>query len=82
MLIAHQLRLLNNYESLYALLIGMSDVSIDRLAQTHMLVQPNSDVVNSFASHQRLMSSQNGFADYKRALEADLTYGRPAIPLL
>lgn len=82
MLIAHQLRRLNNYDSLYALLSGMNETSIHRLTQTHALVQPNPDVAKDFQSHNKLMDPRGGYTHYRRALSADVSHGRPAIPLV
>ncbi|WVQ82300.1 hypothetical protein IAT38_004428 [Cryptococcus sp. DSM 104549] len=81
--IAHHLRRLNNYESLYALISGMRETSIHRLAATHALVQfANNDDDRHFQSHLKLMDARGGYVHYRRALQADISHGRGAIPLL
>jgi len=82
MMIAHQLRRLDNYDSLYAVVSGMRETSIHRLAQTHALVQPALEVVKDFQSHCKLMDPQANYKHYQTALRSDVDNGRPAIPLL
>jgi len=82
MMISHQLRRMNNYDSLYAVLSGMRETSVYRLAQTHALVQPAPEVIKDFQSHCKLMDPGANYMHYQRALTADVGHGRPAIPLL
>ncbi|ORY34095.1 ras guanine nucleotide exchange factor domain-containing protein [Naematelia encephala] len=82
MLISHQLRRLNNYDGLYAVISGMSETSVHRLHQTHQLVQAAAGLQNDFQSHIKLMDTRGGYMYYRRVLAADMLHGRPAIPLL
>jgi hypothetical protein len=79
--VTHHLRRLNNYDSLYAIVSGMRETSIHRLAQTHALVNalPES---RGFEELANLMDPRGGYAEYTKALETDITRGSPAIPLL
>lgn len=81
-LIAHQLRRLNNYDSLYALISGMKETSIHRLSQTHALISPLAPGQKEFQSHSKLMDPRGGYTLYRRALEADVDNENTAIPLL
>jgi hypothetical protein len=82
MLVAHQLRRLNNYDSLYAVISGMRETSVHRLAATHSLVQVGSGVQKEWQSHSRLMDPRGGYGTYRKALAADMSHGSPAIPLM
>lgn len=82
MSIAHQLRRLNNYDSLYAVISGMRETSVHRLAQTHQLVRVPQGLERDFQSHLKLMDPRGGYLHYRRALQADIMHGRPVIPLL
>nr|WVH01957.1 ras guanyl-nucleotide exchange factor [Naematelia aurantialba] len=84
MLIAHQLRRLNNYDCLYAITSGMSETSVHRLAQTQQLVvaQAAPALQQDFKSHMDLMEPRGGYLRYRKAIAADLAHGRSAIPLL
>ncbi|WVF71424.1 hypothetical protein IAT40_006228 [Kwoniella sp. CBS 6097] len=81
-IISHQLRRLNNYDTLYALISGMREASVDRLASTHALVQVAPNIEKDFQSHLKLMDPRGGYVHYRRALQADISNGRASIPLL
>lgn len=80
--IARRLRKLNNYDSLCAVIAGLRETSIHRLGQTHALVKLDPLIMRDFQSHLRLMDPRGGYTHYRRALQADATYGHAAIPLL
>jgi hypothetical protein len=67
---------------LYAVISGMRETSIHRLSQTHALVKVGIGIDKDFQSHLKLMDPRGGYTHYRRALEADMSNGRPAIPLL
>ena len=81
-LIAHQLRRLHNYDSLYAVISGMKETSIHRLSHTHALVQLGPGIEKDWQSHLKLMDARGGYVHYRRALQADLSHDRAAIPLM
>ena len=78
----HHLRKFRNYDSLYAVISGLRETSIIRLAQTHQLVQISLEGQKEFQSHLKLMEPRGGYANYNRTLAEDLAQGRPVIPLL
>ncbi|BEI89643.1 uncharacterized protein CcaverHIS019_0210050 [Cutaneotrichosporon cavernicola] len=80
--IAHQLRKLNNYDCLCAVLSGLRETSIHRLGQTHQLVRLEPHLMRDYQSHLKLMDARNGYGHYRRALQADTSYNHTAIPLL
>lgn len=80
--ITHHLRRLNNYDSLYAVISGMREISIHRLSQTHALMDSLSPAIKEFEGHVRLMNPQAGYAEYTKALQVDISQGSSAIPLL
>lgn len=80
--VAVQLRRLNNYDSLCAVISGLKETSVHRLSQTQALVRLEHILGRDFLSHQRLMDPRNSYQHYRRALHADSTYGHTAIPLL
>ena len=82
MLVAHHLRRLNDYESLYAVISGMRETSVQRLSQTQQLVQPAPGIEKEFQHHLNLLDPGGGYARYRRALQADLADEHAAIPLL
>lgn len=81
MVIAHHLRRLNNYESLCAVMSGMLETSIHRLTQTHALVNRQTTHARDFEGYVKLMDPRNGYAQYRKVLDPDLS-DPPAIPLL
>ena len=81
MLITHQLRRQSNYDGLYAIISGMQETSVHRLTQTHALVYPSVST-REFENHLKLMDPRGGYGAYRRAIQADLTQGKSAIPLL
>ena len=81
-LIAHQLRRMKNYDSLYAVISGMQETSIHRLSQTHQAVQLGPGILKDWQSHLKLMDPRGGYVHYRRALQSDLSHGRAAIPLM
>lgn len=80
--IAHRLRRLNNYDGLCAVIAGLRETSIHRLSQTHAFVRLEPQLSRDFQSHIRLVDPRSGYMHYRRALQADSTYGHNAIPLL
>lgn len=80
--IAHQLRKLNNYDCLCAVLSGLRETSIHRLSQTHQLVRLEPQLMRDYQSHLKLMDARNGYGHYRRELQADTSYNHMAIPLL
>lgn len=80
--ISRQLRRSNNYDSLYAMISGMQETSVHRLGATHALVQISPNIEKDFQSHLKLVDPRGAYVHYRRALQADISHGRPAIPLL
>ncbi|WVO16238.1 hypothetical protein L204_103909 [Cryptococcus depauperatus] len=81
-LIAHQLRRLNNYDSLYAIISGLKETSVHRLPITQGMITVAPGVEKDWQSHLKLMDPRGGYVHYRRALQADISHGRGAIPLL
>jgi hypothetical protein len=77
--IGAKLRQLNNYNGLAAVLAGISDTAIHRLAQTRALVNP--DVQKRFARLQLLMGTQKSHFAYRLAWENSPLPRIPFIPL-
>ncbi len=82
MYIAQHLRQLNDYETLYAVTSGMRDTSVQRLSQTHQLVQVAPSVAKEFQGYVKLFDPGGGYAHYRRALQANVSNGQAAIPLM
>lgn len=80
--ISHQLRRLNNYDTLCAVIAGLRETSVHRLSHTHQHVRLDATLQREFQSHLKLMDPRGGYVHYRRALQADSTYGHAAIPLL
>ncbi|WWC61836.1 uncharacterized protein I303_104421 [Kwoniella dejecticola CBS 10117] len=80
--IAHQLRRLNNYDSLYAVISGLRETSVHRLSITQQLVTISPNLEKDYQSHLKLMDPRGGYVHYRRALQADISNGRASIPLL
>ena len=81
-LITIHLRLLNNYESLYALISGMSDSSITRMTSTLGLVQRSEVIEREWDVMRELVSPRGGYAAYRKAIALDMAQDRPAIPIM
>jgi hypothetical protein len=81
-LLTHHLRRLYNYDTMYAVISGMQETSIHRLASTHALVQVQPGMEREWQGTLKLMDARGGYANHRKALEADITYGRSVIPLL
>ncbi|WWC89349.1 uncharacterized protein L201_004271 [Kwoniella dendrophila CBS 6074] len=81
-MIAHQLRRLNNYDSLYAVISGIRETSIHRLSITQSLITLSPTLEKDYQSHLKLMDPRGGYLHYRRALQADISNGRASIPLL
>nr|XP_019046284.1 hypothetical protein I302_05027 [Kwoniella bestiolae CBS 10118]OCF25214.1 hypothetical protein I302_05027 [Kwoniella bestiolae CBS 10118] len=81
-MIAHQLRRLNNYDTLYAVISGMRETSVHRLSLTQSLVGVSPTLEKDYQSHLKLMDPRGGYVHYRRALQADISNGRASIPLL
>lgn len=81
-LIAHQLRRLNNYDSLYAVISGLREASVHRLSASHALVQLSPIAEKDCHSHLKLMDPRRGYIQYRKAIQADIHNGRAAIALL
>lgn len=79
MVIAHRLRQLNNYNGLAAVLAGINDTAIHRLAQTRALV--SADVQKRFARLGLLMGTQKSHFAYRLAWENSSVPRIPFIPL-
>lgn len=78
--IAHHLRKLRDYPSLYAVVSGLNVSAISRLVQTHALVRPGVEVEKEgFIS---LMSSLRAWQGYRSALMRDVTEGASAVPFM
>ncbi|KAJ3191618.1 hypothetical protein HK101_007556 [Irineochytrium annulatum] len=83
MRIAHSLRLANNFNTLMAVLAGLSSTPLQRLRATHRLI-PDIDpsapgIQRAHRVLERLMSSERSFAGYRQALRrAEM----PCIPYL
>ncbi|ORX55209.1 ras GEF [Hesseltinella vesiculosa] len=69
MMIAVELRDLNNYNTLMALLAGINNASILRLKHTQAAIEKRK-IFKRFQSLERLMSSDRSFASYRLALKA------------
>ncbi|KAI8973848.1 ras guanine nucleotide exchange factor domain-containing protein [Pilobolus umbonatus] len=78
MSIAVELRNLNNYNSLMAVLAGINSASILRLKQTRHAIA-SKKIFKQFQSLERLMSTDKSFSSYRMALKAS---GAPGIPYL
>ena len=80
-LITHSLRQLRNYDALYAMISGMQETSVHRLAQTHAFVLPSASS-REYQGHVKLFDPRGGYAQYRRTIQEDMDQSRPAIPLL
>ena len=82
MSISHHLRGLNDYGSLYAVISGMRETSVERLSQTHKLVVTSIDFAKEFEHHIKLFDPAGSYSRCRKAVQTDIKHGRPAIPLL
>lgn len=80
MLIARKLRELNNYNSLGAILAGVNNTAVHRLAATRDLVPQ--DVVKDWARLEILMAQSRSYSAYRLAWENSSGERIPYIPLL
>ena len=78
MSIAVELRNLNNYNSLMAIMAGINSASVLRLRQTRQAIITKK-IYKQFQSLERLMSTDKSFSSYRMALKAS---GAPGIPYL
>ncbi|CEG73749.1 hypothetical protein RMATCC62417_09072 [Rhizopus microsporus] len=74
--IAVELRNMNNYNSLMAVLAGMNNAAILRLKQTRQIVATKK-IYKQFLSLERLMSTDKSFCAYRMALRASKGSGIP-----
>ncbi|WRT66329.1 uncharacterized protein IL334_003284 [Kwoniella shivajii] len=81
-MITHQLRRLNNYDSLYAVISGLRETSIHRLSVTQSLITLPINLEKEYQSHLKLMDPRGGYVHYRRALQSDNSNERCSIPLL
>ncbi|KAG1142574.1 hypothetical protein G6F37_011325 [Rhizopus arrhizus] len=75
MSIASELRQLNNYNTLMAVLAGINNASVLRLRETRQLVDPK--VIKDFESLESLMSTNGSYCLYRQALEETKGAGIP-----
>ena len=76
-LLAHQLRVLNNFNGMNAILSGLGSSAVFRLQSTKEVVDKK--VMNKYDKMQELMSSSQNFGNYKAALRSATP---PAVPYL
>ncbi|WVR07009.1 hypothetical protein IAU60_004048 [Kwoniella sp. DSM 27419] len=81
-LLAIQLRQLRNYDTLYAVVSGIREASIERLSATHAMVISSPETEREFSDCLSLVDPKGGYAAYRRSLSDDLTDGQCAIPLM
>lgn len=75
MSIASELRQLNNYNTLMAVLAGINNASVLRLRETRQLVDPK--VIKDFEGLESLMSTNGSYCLYRQALEETKGAGIP-----
>ncbi|TGZ79781.1 ras GEF [Ascodesmis nigricans] len=78
--IAWELRHMNNYNSLAAVIAGVNSTPLHRLSQTHALVNP--ETRKRFMRMELLMATHKGHTKYRLAWENTRTERIPAIPIL
>ncbi len=78
--IAHHLRKLRDYPSLYAVVSGLNVSAISRLVQTHGLVRPSVEGLKE--EYMNLMSSLRAWQGYRSALASDVMKGVCAVPFM
>ncbi|CAI6339166.1 unnamed protein product [Periconia digitata] len=79
MKVARQLRIMNNYNTLGAIIAGIKNVSVFRLKETTSLL--SSQVGHDFTRLEMLMSTQQSSAKYRLAWQNSFNERIPFIPL-
>ena len=77
--VAWQLRYLNNYNSLGAIIAGINGTAVHRLSQTRELIPPQAQ--KQFMRLEILMGTQKGHFAYRLAYENTTTQRIPFLPL-
>eukprot|EP01117_Protostelium_nocturnum_P008544 TRINITY_DN3069_c0_g1_i1.p1 TRINITY_DN3069_c0_g1~~TRINITY_DN3069_c0_g1_i1.p1 ORF type:complete len:941 (-),score=271.32 TRINITY_DN3069_c0_g1_i1:82-2904(-) len=78
--LAHQLREMNNFETLMAITSSIGDTAIHRLTATRNEVQPQ--YWKMLEDLQDLMSSEKSYSKYRNAIKDVIDHGLPCIPYI